>query len=71
MLKLNELDVLAHWFWWILREGDAIVGADIIEGFASKGLRLEFTAELGELLTAGTEITIERTVTDVGQNGQF
>ena len=63
--------MLVHWFWRIFWERDAIVTADIIEGFAPKGLRLELTPEFGKLLPAGLEITIERTVTDVGQNGQF
>ena len=63
--------MLAHGFRGILWKCDAIVAANIIEGFTSKGLRLELTAELGELLATGLEITIERTVTDVGQCGQF
>ena len=49
---LNKFDVLVHGFGWIIWKRDAIVGADIIEGFASKSLRLEFTAELGKLFAA-------------------
>ena len=63
--------MLAHGFGRVLRKRDAIVTTDIIEGIASKGFGLELAAELGKLLAAGLEITIERTVTDVGQCGQF
>ena len=63
--------MLAHGFGWIFRKRDAIVVADIIEGTTAKGLGLEATAELGKNLPARLEVTIERTVTDVGQSGQF
>ena len=63
--------MFAHWFGWVFWKRDAIVLTDIIEGFASKSFRLKLTPEFGKLLPAGLEITIERTVTDVGQSGQF
>ena len=63
--------MLAHWFGRIFRERDAVVVADIVEGFATEGLRFLPAAELIQLLSARLEITVERTVTDVGQCGQF
>ena len=55
----------------IFRERDAIVMADIVEGFATKDLGLGLTTELGELSAAGLEVTVKGAVGDVGQFGQF
>ena len=63
--------MLAHGFRWLLWKRDAIVTADIVKGFATDGFGLQLAAEFGKLLSTGSEITIERTVTDVGQSGQF
>ena len=68
---LNKFDVLVHGFGWIIWKRDAIVGADIIEGFAPKGLGLRGTPKLGKDLATSLQITIESTVTDISQYGQF
>lgn len=63
--------MLADGFGRIVREGDAIVLANVVEGFATEDFGLEGAAHRGEDFAAGLEVTVERTVRDTGHGGQF
>ncbi len=53
------------------RQGDVVVAADVFEGFATKGMGLERTAKLSEVVATGTEIPVKSGIGYIGQGGQF
>ena len=53
------------------RQGDVVVAADIFQRFTTKGMGLERTAKLGEVVATGTEITVEGGIGNIGQDGQL
>ncbi len=57
--------------WRVFGEGDAVVFADVGEGFAAEGFGFEGGAQVCEVGAAGSEVAVEGAVGDAGELGKL